>query len=144
MKIKVANRDLAKVIKFDIPYIVISIYSTGGQPADIPLHPKCIAVLPIQFDDVEEDEWMYGDTIYKPITEEKAERIWEFVDTWKSDAELILVHCDGGICRSPAVAAAISRVYKGEDKEWFKKPYLPNMKVYNTMLKVKGLSNSYE
>jgi len=142
--IKVTNKRTAEVIKFDIPYIVISIYSTNSQPAKIPLHPKCLDVLSIQFDDVDSDDWQIG---CKSITEKQANQIWTFVDYYlqrnhtnpkldNTKAELILIHCNAGVCRSPALAAAISRIYTGEDKEWFQKPYLPNMKVYNTMLKV--------
>lgn len=160
MQIKVTNRGLAEVITFGVSYIVISIYSTQSDPAKIPLHPNCMDVLPICFDDLTEDfyyvdkQGMINDL--KTITEDQAKQIWTFVDCYfgKStnnlpipvgfkQAELLLVHCDAGVCRSPAVAAAISRIYKGEDNEWFQKPYLPNMKVYNTMLKVKGLSNEY-
>lgn len=148
MQIKVTNRGTAEVIKFDIPYIVISIYSTGSEPANIPYYSNCIDILPIQFDDLAED-FSFTDkegnvNSLKAITEKQANQIWQFVEAWKSDdIDLILVHCDAGTCRSPAVAAAISRIYTGEDREWFQKPYLPNMKVYNTMLKVKGLSNDY-
>lgn len=158
MQIKVTNRETAEVIKFDIPYIVVSIYSTGSEPANIPNHPNCLDVLSIQFCDLAEDIFT-EELTYKAITEQDANRIWTFVDYYLAKdkspiveedlvtniptTELILIHCDAGVCRSPAVAAAISRIYTGKDKEWFQKPYLPNMKVYNTMLKVKGLSNDY-
>ena len=155
MQIKVTNRGTAEVIKFDIPYIVISIYSTGSGPANIPSHSTCLDVLSIQFDDLAEDIFT-EDLTYKAITEQQANKIWTFVDYYLKcnrpnltpsiddhKAELILIHCDAGTCRSPAVAAAIEFYYTGNDVKWFKFPYLPNMKVYNTMLKVKGLSNEY-
>ena len=155
MQIKVTNRGTAEVIKFDIPYIVISIYSTGSEPANIPSPPDCLDILYIKFDDLAEDIFTEGLT-YRAINEEDANRIWTFVDyymyrehvrleplTEALHPELILIHCDAGVCRSPAVAAAIDLIYLGNDSKWFKAPYCPNMKVYNTMLKVKGLSNDY-
>jgi predicted protein tyrosine phosphatase len=142
MQIKVTNRGLAEVLKFDIPYIVISIYSTGSEPANLPKHPTCLDVLSIHFDDLAEDITT-KELTYLAITEQQANQIWTFIANYNNTAELILIHCDVGVCRSPAVAAAISKVYTGEDRQWFEKPYLPNMKVYNTMLKVKGLSNEY-
>lgn len=140
MQLKVTNRGLAEVIKFDIPYIVISIYSSNSEPANITKHPTCLGILQVQFDDVESDDWQPG---CKAIAERQALQIWNFRDMYKDLAQLCLIHCDAGTCRSPAVAAAISRVIYGDDKEWFARPYLPNMKVYKTMLKVKGLSNEY-
>lgn len=150
MQIKVTNRGTAEVIKFDIPYIVISIHSTGSSPANITNHSACLGILPICFDDVPYD--INTDRVQcKTISEDQANQIWTFVnyhlncnkDILQQKAELILIHCDAGVCRSPAIAAAIDLVYSGNNDKWFKPPYLPNKKVYTTMLKVKGLSNDY-
>lgn len=150
MQIKVTNRGTAEVIKFDIPYIVISIHSTGSSPANIPNHSACLGILPICFDDVPYD--INTDKVQcKAIAKDQANQIWTFVDYYlnfnkdisQQKAELILIHCDAGVCRSPAIAAAIDLVYSGNNDKWFKPPYLPNKKVYTTMLKVKGLSNDY-
>ena len=150
MQIKVTNRGTAEVINFDIPYIVISIYSTGSSPANIPNHLTCLGILPICFDDVPYD--INTDRVQcKAIAEDQADQIWTFVDYYLNcnkdishqKAELILIHCDAGVCRSPAVAAAIDLVYTGNNSKWFKPFYLPNKKVYTTMLQVKGLSNDY-
>ena len=144
MKLQVLNRGTAEVIKFQVPHIFISIYSTDSEPANIIPNEHTLAILPIHFDDVEEDEIMYGTTVFPAITEAQATKIWGFVElALIAEVELIVVHCDAGTCRSPAVAAAIDLVLNGSDTKWFESPYLPNKKVYNTMLKVKGLSNEY-
>jgi predicted protein tyrosine phosphatase len=46
-----------------------------------------------------------------------------------------MVHCEAGTSRSPAVAAAISRIYYGDDGE-FLLPHLyqPNMHVFRQKL----------
>jgi protein-tyrosine phosphatase len=44
-----------------------------------------------------------------------------------------MVHCLAGVCRSPAVAAAISQIKYNDDSLYFD-IYHPNTLVYNTML----------
>jgi predicted protein tyrosine phosphatase len=44
------------------------------------------------------------------------------------------VHCDAGVSRSPAVAAALARVLKGDDAEYFAGRYRPNTRVYRMLL----------
>jgi predicted protein tyrosine phosphatase len=77
------------------------------------------------------------------FTAEHAATILDFVDDlwWQIDA--LMVHCEAGTSRSPAIAAAISRIYYGDDGE-FLLPHLyqPNMHVYGQMLETaerKGL-----
>lgn len=148
MQIKVCNRSTAEVIKFDVPYIVISIYSTNSEPAKVKRHSDCLDILLIQFDDLTEDFYYVekNGTVndLKAITEQQANQIWQFVEKYIGKSEIVLIHCDAGVCRSPAVAAAIEFYYTGRDAKWFKSPYCPNMKVYNTMLKLKGMNNNYE
>ena len=144
MRLQVLNRGTAEVITVKVPHLFISIYSTDSTPANIKPNEFTLAILPIHFDDVEKDEVMYGTKVFPAITEAQATKIWEFVDlAMIAEVELIIVHCDAGTCRSPAVAAAIDLVINGDDTKWFQPPYLPNKKVYKTMLKVKGLSNDY-
>ena len=143
MKVQVLNRGIAEVIKFQVPHLFISIYSTDSKPANITPNEFTKGILAIHFDDVEEDILDKG-KLYPAITEDQAKEIWSYVDLAElAEVELIIVHCDAGTCRSPAVAAAIDLVINGSDTKWFQLPYLSNKKVYKTMLKVKGLSNEY-
>ncbi|HVH42669.1 MAG TPA: hypothetical protein VM925_10005 [Labilithrix sp.] len=48
--------------------------------------------------------------------------------------ERIVIHCDAGISRSAAVAAALSRALRGDDTEFFTGKYKPNMRVYRLLL----------
>ena len=137
-KIYVCSRGEALYRRF-LSYGVISIYSSNGTPADILQPDNCLFILPLQFDDVEKN----GGGLYT-ITEKQGQQIWEEIErAEKKELEVLLIHCDAGISRSPGVAAAVSRIYFGDDREWFKAPYIPNTKVYNTLLKLKGLSNDY-
>jgi predicted protein tyrosine phosphatase len=62
-----------------------------------------------------------------------ANTILDFVKKNKNEIDLLFVHCEAGISRSPAVAAAISRIYFNDDAEWFKM-YKPNDLVYKIIL----------
>lgn len=48
----------------------------------------------------------------------------------------ILVHCDAGWSRSPAVAAALGKVLFDQDDSWWFKAKTPNRRVYRTIIAV--------
>lgn len=72
-----------------------------------------------------------------------ADLIKDFVEKWKDKVNFFLIHCDAGVSRSRAVAAALSWVFNGDDKEHFKKG-IPNPTIYKKLLKAYGFSNDYE
>ena len=57
-------------------------------------------------------------------------------DAWDR-IDVLLIHCEEGNSRSPAVAAAVSRIYLGDDRTYFL-PYMywPNKYVYKVLLDV--------
>lgn len=66
---------------------------------------------------------------------ERAITIRDFVLAHRDRAERIVVHCDAGLSRSPAVAAAITKALGGDDAPWFKR-YRPNALVYRKLVEV--------
>lgn len=81
------------------------------------------------------------------MTDTDAEKIKEFVDSLVKDNQIdfLIIHCYAGVSRSAAVAAAIERVYNGDDSKYFSGcGYVPNMHVYQTMLKAYDFSNNGE
>ena len=67
------------------------------------------------------------------FSQRDAKAIWSFVEGLRaSGVGLLLLHCDAGNSRSPAVAAAISKVYDGDDSHWFHR-YNPNRYVFRTL-----------
>ena len=71
------------------------------------------------------------------FTEEHARRILDFVKAMWDSIEVLMVHCEEGNSRSPAVAAAISRLYFGDDRLYFlPHMYWPNRYVYGLLLAV--------
>jgi len=77
------------------------------------------------------------DCPHKLFDRSDARKIWNFVESVESRIRLLIVHCDGGTSRSPAVAAAISKVYTGHCSMYFDM-YSPNSHVYSTMLEEFG------
>ena len=53
-------------------------------------------------------------------------RMWE-------EVEVFLIHCEAGLSRSPAIAAALSRIYYNDDGPWFELDF-PNRLVYRILI----------
>ena len=82
------------------------------------------------FDDVE-----LNDEKYRPIDDDDAKKIVEFVKRWKNKVDTIIVHCSAGQSRSAGVMAAISKWMTGSDMWVFDHSYYkPNMSCYRTVL----------
>ena len=130
MEIQVWNREQAIKNVKDISKkaMVISITSSGDS---FPIFQEQIdtKVLFLQFDDVDAN-----DKKYKPMRPDQAQRTVDFVKE-NLDVELCIVHCDAGVSRSAAVAAAIGKFINGDDMFIFGRPrFSPNAHVYHLML----------
>jgi hypothetical protein len=56
----------------------------------------------------------------------------------KNKVDEIIVHCEAGISRSSAIAAATSLFLNNDDSEFFKFPFCPNELCYKLMLQSFG------
>jgi predicted protein tyrosine phosphatase len=58
---------------------------------------------------------------------------------------VLMVHCEEGNSRGPAVAAAISRIYLGDDRIYFL-PYMyqPNQLVYRVLMDTARKRGDYQ
>ena len=81
------------------------------------------------FDDVDEGE-------DHCITNNDAMQIATFVFSVKDKADLLIVHCEAGVSRSPGVAAAIMKFIDDDDTPVFDNhAYRPNMTCYRKVLR---------
>lgn len=99
------------------------------------------AALNIHFSDIErEPRTNYPEV--RLMKEEDAKKIKEFVEELIKNDEIeeLIVHCYAGASRSPAVAAALSKIYNDDDQEYFEE-CTPNMHVYNMILDAYGFKN---
>jgi len=120
----VYSRDaLARVAPHEVPHVIVSITSSPDDRARFPVPPTCRGVLRIAFADLLPSE-VDEATRHLLFTRAHAARIWEFLAEHR-DVERIVVHCDAGHSRSPAVAAAIASSF-GEDPAPYLARYSPN------------------
>lgn len=122
MYFNVINRSLASKPEtynvIEVPYLVISISSHEEPTIAIPSNDNCVDKLFLKFDDksyaTQETLAHYVGTAY-PMKTEDAKKILEFVLKYKDDVNDIIVHCEAGISRSPAVAIALSEILNGKE-----------------------------
>ncbi len=95
-------------------------------------------VLKLLFDDIDKaDEGLIL------FSQAHAEQILDFMEARHPFLDLLVVHCYAGMSRSPGVAAAISRIFKGHDGEFFQTK-TPNMLVYRTILETHNMRKNPE
>lgn len=128
-------------IKHKTDSVIISISTPNvdytGYPIEADDENKVIAILSIEFMDADRpgDNDVYGNptTVDDLMSDEDAKTVVDFVERYKD--KRILVHCDAGISRSSAVAAAILKHYTGDDSMIFdSRWYNPNRWVYRKVL----------
>ena len=116
------------------PYAVISITTPGDEEATIAPSDNCRAVLRLSFYDIRAAEC---NAEWQTVLPEHARRIWAFVGEHWGHIEELIIHCDAGQSRSPAVAAALDKVLHGDDSRWWK-GFRFNYLVYETLLNEVG------
>jgi len=126
-----------------INHVIVSIYTPGDDAPDLVTNFFTQATLQLAFHDLDamprEDgatrAYFKGEEI-RLFTPAQARAILSFVENWQRAIKAIVCHCDAGISRSSATAAVLSLLFNGQDKEFFKGRYRPNMLVYRTLLDV--------
>ena len=121
------------------PYILISIRDPEKRPVRL---GRCLlrkGLLELAFHDAEPVEGFIPFDPITYITEADAVAIWDFLHEHEGDCETIVVHCERGMSRSPAVAAATCRGLGGNDSRFFKE-HQPNQHVYEVVLDAKDCS----
>lgn len=86
-----------------------------------------VGLLRLVFDDITQPDTP------RSFTPALAAEILDFVASVWDQAEAFLIHCDVGLSRSPSVAAALSRIYYGDDGPWFELEF-PNRLVYDVLV----------
>ncbi len=130
MKLIVASREeIERGILVWEPYAVISISDPGSRKPRIRKPILFRGALFLKFHDAE-DQLRPDIVLMKPS---HAKRIWRFVREYQDRIGALVVHCEQGASRSPAVAASIARAL-GDDDSLFFREYVPNRYVYELML----------
>ena len=132
----VRSRNFAKQFLCDSPWAAISV---STQPEEFPILSEInrVGLLQLSFWDVSNPKLIDDARVKdKLFTEDQAQQILEFTKEVWDKIDCMLVHCEAGFCRSPAIAAALTHIYygKGEDELYFNR-FSPNYLVYSTILK---------
>lgn len=138
MNILVRSRSEAKAFTSDVPWAAISV-STYAD--DFPKLNKCqqVGLLQLCFHDIDElDRWAdspayEAEAVPVMFTYQMAQQVWCFVEQHRGKIETLLVHCEAGVSRSPAIAGAIAECLEGSREPHFRGKQ-PNMRVYNKLL----------
>jgi predicted protein tyrosine phosphatase len=115
----------AEFFRSDRPRAAISI--TSGHAHPVLSKANRVGLLRLVFDDITQPD------MPQSFTPALAAEILDFVASVWDKAETLLIHCDVGLSRSPAVAAALSRIYYGDDGRWFELDF-PNPLVYKLLV----------
>ena len=97
----------AEFFRSERPWAGISI--TSGREHPVLSEANCVGLLRLVFDDITQPGTP------RSFTPALATEILDFVARVWDKVEVLLIHCDVGLSRSPAVAAALSRIYYGDD-----------------------------
>jgi len=131
-----------------VPHVIISITNPGSRPAVIKENEYTLDVLRLSFEDEEDTEkagwdirrleaWEKHFGPWRPFRKADAEAIRDLVTSCEPEA--VIVHCEAGISRSAATAAALAKHYNGDDRVFWMMPrYNPNKLVYRVLLDVLG------
>lgn len=135
--IEVRSRQNAKLFKSDKPWIAISISTESGDFPELSTENR-VGLLRLRFWDIANPssrQIQAEDS--KLFSVEQAKEVLDFVNANWDKVDAILVHCEAGMSRSPAIAAAIEYIKNGKEASmpYFKK-YIPNGFVYKTLLEV--------
>jgi predicted protein tyrosine phosphatase len=133
VKFKVTDRySIERGIRVRTSYVVISIRDPGKPKPRIPKPSGFRAVLYLAFHDAEPSETLALPENIVLMTKGQARKVWKFVRRWEGQVGSIVVHCEQGMSRSPAVAAAICRALGG-DHQYFFDEYQPNQYIFQLM-----------
>jgi len=135
MKIHVSSRDAVNGIirSLDGSVSVISITDPDSNPVELECNEQF--VLRQQFHDLDRIYPQLKGVIYFSCCHARA--IVDFVLHHMSDN--IVVHCEAGVARSPAVAAAISQYFCIPTWLLFRR-YMPNLMVFTILMNEFGFS----
>ena len=134
--IQVHSKASIQEVNIDKPFVVISIVSTDDNWL-CPMLKNCLATLHMKFDDVD-----YSVGKYRPIDSLQAFNLVNFIKVYRHRVDTILIHCEAGISRSSAAAAAIATWLNGpQDSNRFfigigpNGRFCPNSKVFSTLFR---------
>ncbi|HDK26321.1 MAG TPA: hypothetical protein ENG48_04420 [Candidatus Atribacteria bacterium] len=116
---------------YDKPYAIIGLRGINETFPKYQDSSYLVDVLTLSVDDITEPE--ENKVLFSYI---HALQILNFVEKYKNTIDLLIIHCNAGISRSPAVAASLSIIYNINDYHTYFFLYEPNIHVFSTLMSV--------
>ncbi len=130
--IVVGRHEIEHGIVVRTPYVVISISDPGKPKPRIRRPAGFRDALFLQFHDAEPTKGFVPSEKLVLMNDNHAAAIWAFVRCHCNTVGMIVVQCEQGMSRSPAVAAAICKTLGGDDRGFFRE-FAPNRYIYDLM-----------
>ena len=134
----VLGRADARYFVCDHPWACISIADAPGEFVRIRRWNR-VGLLRLAFADLEQPRAGYA-----VFDDDLAHDVLDFVTHHWDRARTLMVHCVAGRSRSPAVAAALSRLKFDTEGEFSDDPYFPNPRVYRILREVASGRGDYQ
>ena len=117
---------------FPYDHIVIGYRTPGKNYPPVQFSPWCRGHIEINVHDVGGRDNGQGLVMFDGC---HAQEILQLVKKERENIYYIVAQCDGGISRSSATAAALSKIINGTDEWVFNSPrYVPNSQIYRMIL----------
>lgn len=113
-------------------YVVISVRDPGSRKPRVRRQEGLLDVLFLAFDDAEPSRHFELPPSIRLMTPKDAKEIWDFLELHRERAEAVVVHCEQGMSRSPAIAAAVAEKF-GLDPTAFWREHQPNRFVHEML-----------
>lgn len=128
------SREEIKDFAYEEPYLIISVTDSEKPNAEILKSPNLVEILRLKFDDIGKPfKFQFNDSSDVLMKSEQARQILEFVERHINKVSLIVCQCEQGMSRSPAIAAALSKILQNEDK-YFLENFWANRWVYELLI----------
>src|SRR5262245_13639474 len=95
-------------------YVVISIYEPDREKPEVKRQAGLRAVRQVAFHVAEPGDLSRLDTEVVVMSADQAREICRFIDRHRDEVGAVVVHCERGMSRSPAVAAALCARFGGD------------------------------
>ena len=119
----------AELFRSERPWAAIQISHNDSFPTLS--EENRVGLLRLVFEDIEE-----ADTP-ESFNASQAAEILDFVEQMWDKVDVFSIHCEVGLSRSPAIAAALCRIYYNHDGRWFDSIF-PNRLVYRLLHEAHG------
>lgn len=134
MKIRIASRsEIQSGIRMSRPYLLISIYDSKKELVYLPPTTMRLHWMGMSFDDAEPISGFMPTNPPKYMNQYHANEVWAFLRKHWGKCDQLVIQCEQGVSRSPAIGAAIARCLN-LPAERFWQEFQPNKYVYDLVM----------